>query len=331
MKYSVFTVVMGEFSLEQTAQELKHLGYDGVEWRVHADYHISPEDVQVRAEEINLLAKSHDLEIPVLGTYLDPANLEGVRKALLAAQIMDCPAVRVRSASYTGKASYGEVLQEAISSLGEVEQFSRETNVKILLEIHSGTIIPSASAARRLVSGFDPKCIGLIYDPANMILEGRENWKMGLEILGEYLAHVHVKNVAWFQGKGEIASAWEWRYAPLDEGMVDWQEVLVALKSAGYDGYLSIEDLYGSGARTTGLIQENLAAQDMNKISTPEKLKRDLNYLKDLNEHSVESEIREPWEIHRHAMSKNSHHGNVGLKGKQGRIADQNERRRQTR
>jgi len=35
LTYSVFTVMMPEFDVPESARLLKELGYDGVEWRVH--------------------------------------------------------------------------------------------------------------------------------------------------------------------------------------------------------------------------------------------------------------------------------------------------------
>ena len=195
---------------------------------------------------------------------------------------MDCPAIRVTSAPYDGEAPYHQVLKETAGKLKEVEQISKRIGVRALLEIHAGTIIPSASAAYRLVSQFDPRCVGLILDPANMVIEGREHWKMGLEILGEYLAHVHVKNVGWFSREYQGETRWKWEYAPLAKGMVDWQEVMTALNAVGYNGYLSIEDLYGGILSTSGLVGENLPIQKSPTIPTRQKLTEDLEYLRSI-------------------------------------------------
>jgi len=112
---------------------------------------------------------------------------------------------------------------------------------------------------KRLVEDLDPSRIGVIFDPGNMVIEGIENWRMGLELLGPHLSHVHVKNAGWFredagaqarQSPGDAGpglrslggGAWEWRWTPLLEGIVDWQRVVRDLRSAGCDGYLSLED-----------------------------------------------------------------------------------------
>ena len=118
---------------------------------------------------------------------------------------------------------------------------------------------PSAALAYRLVSNFDPDLIGVIYDPGNMVCEGYENWQMGLELLGPYLSHVHVKNAAWLQ-TGETADGekqWRHQMVAIKEGSVSWPEVLLALSRVGYQGWLSFED-FGPGSTETKLA-DNLA------------------------------------------------------------------------
>jgi sugar phosphate isomerase/epimerase len=81
-----------------------------------------------------------------------------------------------------------------------------------------------------------------------MIHEGYENFRLGLELLGPYLAHVHVKNTGWKpesrreNGTREWSSYWE----PVSGGIVDWKQVLADLAAVGYDGYLGLEDFSGT-------------------------------------------------------------------------------------
>ncbi|MFB0545645.1 MAG: sugar phosphate isomerase/epimerase family protein, partial [Anaerolineae bacterium] len=144
------------------------------------------------------------------------------------------------------------------------------SGVKVNLEIHMTYITPSAALAHRLVSHFDPRYIGVIYDPGNMVREGYEAWRLGLELLGPYVSHVHVKNAAWEPAGQEEdgTQRWEAREAPLWKGLVNWRQVLAELRIAGYEGYLSLEDF---------------------SIAQPtrEKLAADLAYLKRLEEGTV--------------------------------------------
>jgi sugar phosphate isomerase/epimerase len=153
--------------------------------------------------------------------------------------------------------------------------------VKALFEIHFKTIISSPSLAYFLLKGFDPQRVGVIHDAGNMIIEGREDWKMGVEILGDYLGHVHVKNASWRK-----EANWNWSWDELETGMVDWEEVLAVLSSVNYDGYLSnenLKDVVLPGA--TGFIGEKLSSDSQKPSkSIRTKLDQDLQYLKALEE-----------------------------------------------
>src|SRR5215208_2984468 len=103
--------------------------------------------------------------------------------------------IRVGAGAPDGR-SYNELFASAREFLAGVEELVRSHGVKALIEVHHRTICPSASLAHRLVSAFDPDLVGVILDPGNMAQEGFENYRIGAELLGPYLAHVHIKNSA---------------------------------------------------------------------------------------------------------------------------------------
>ncbi len=72
-----------------------------------------------------------------------------------------------------------------------------------------GTIHPGPSDARRIADNFSPDDIGFTLDMGNMVIEGLIDYEMGIQILGPYLAHVHVKNTAWFR---EQDGTWKWKW-----------------------------------------------------------------------------------------------------------------------
>jgi sugar phosphate isomerase/epimerase len=92
--------------------------------------------------------------------------------------------------------------------------------------------------------GFDPRDVGTIHDAGNMVYEGFEQYRLGLEVLGPYLAHVHLKNARWRQvGRRDDGGAeWQAEAAPLPEGIVDLAALFRALRQVGYDGWISFED-----------------------------------------------------------------------------------------
>lgn len=258
-RYSAFTVMMPEYTLAEAAALLKELGYDGVEWRVHSvpqtplaktDFWrgnkatIDLDTILNTAKDIRQITLDAGLEIVGLGTYLSYKMTAEVERCMEAARIMGCRSIRVSPPSYDGTENYNDLYEEAVDGFMRIEELAKEYRVRANIELHVGNICPSASLGYRFVQNFDPDQIGVIFDPGNMIIEGHENWQMGLDLLGPYLSHVHVKNVAWAEDSTSEDGVKQWKpvMKPMKEGMVQWDKVLLALDRAGYKGWLSFED-----------------------------------------------------------------------------------------
>jgi sugar phosphate isomerase/epimerase len=261
MKFSVFTVGTPDYNVVETVGKLKEYGYDGVEWRVSSSIKSKPEVIPSRdrwyweynrstvdtdnileeAQAVKDICAEEGIEICALATYLTAAETERIEKVLKAAVIMNCPKIRVNLPQYNGSVNYRELFDKTVVQIKVLEELAKKYGVKINFEIHHGTIVPSASAAYRLVASFDSKYIGIIYDAGNMVHEGFEQYQMGLELLGEYLDHVHIKNASWTVrdvGNNE----WQCQWSAIEKGQVDFKKLFSALKAVGYDGYLSFED-----------------------------------------------------------------------------------------
>ncbi len=259
MKYAVFTVSMPEHTPREAVSNLKELGYDGVEWRITHDKGDTDSPGfwngnrctlqagwdDAKFQEVAQMTVDAGLEVPNLGTYLNRTDTDSIRRMMEVANIFGSPCVRVSSAGRPGaEGDYHRVLAETLGDIARAIDIGREHGVKVLLEIHHGTIMPSASATRRLVEHFCPHQVGVIHDAGNMVHEGFEDYLMGLQILGPYLAHVHVKSTAWScsQAEGPARKQWKSEWAPLREGVVDFHALFTALRQMGYDGWLSLED-----------------------------------------------------------------------------------------
>lgn len=258
-KIAVFTVMLPDLTPEAAVQALAANGYDGVEWRVTT----VPEDRRQEkpsfwgnnrctfaptleeARRALSITQAAGLEIPGLGTYINVGDLEATETAMRFAQTCGARQIRVGAGSMEDGFTYAEKFEAAKHFLSGVQELARQYNVRAVVEIHHKTIVCSASLAFRLVSNFDPDWIGVIHDAGNMAQEGFEHYRLGLELLGPYLYHVHIKNAAWRNHHG----VWKAEWSPLEDGLVNWQELFQALRSVGYSGWLGLEDF--SGFRTT--------------------------------------------------------------------------------
>jgi len=169
--------------------------------------------------------------------------MEEVERVMRAAQMMDSPRIRVNAPRYDRTRDYGDLFAETVEHLREVENLARQYGIQADLEIHMGNMIPSAGLAHRLISQFDPEIVGVIYDPGNMVHEGFENWRMGMELLGPYLHHVHAKNAVWerVETLEDGTITWQCNHASVRKGVANWHEIMDDLKAVGYDGWISFE------------------------------------------------------------------------------------------
>lgn len=274
MKFAVFTVSTPTMTPEEVAPKLKEYGYDGIEWRVvdeapdplgmgfwHGNKATIPFTGLIEhAPNVRKLAEDNGLEMPALGTYVRAADLDDVETAMKGAIAMGVKRLRVNVARYDGTEAFKPLWDKDREHYKRVAELAGKHGVQALIELHHGSICPSASAARLYLEGFDPAQVGVIHDAGNMVYEGYENYRLGLEMLGDYLAHVHVKNARWFPKKYRDDKSVEWMCdaSPVHKGIADIRELFKALKAVGYDDWVTLED-FSTERPLEDRLQENLA------------------------------------------------------------------------
>jgi len=135
---------------------------------------------------------------------------------------------------------YWASVEAAREKMDLVCGFAEKHKVRALIELHDGYLHESASEALRFCEPFSPKALGVIHDPENMIRSGKEHWPHSFDILGDYLAYLHWKNMG-FRYSAETET-WEGYRTPLAEGLVNWAAIVRALHGRGFAGYLVNEN-----------------------------------------------------------------------------------------
>jgi sugar phosphate isomerase/epimerase len=260
MKLSVFTLVTPDLTPEELGVAVKEAGIHGIEWRykgIPAEAvnqkpsfwgnnicSIDPEVTDGELDRFHQAAVNNGLAAAGVMPYVACGDFAGTERVMQVAQKLGAGLMRVGVPGYNRTRNYNELYAEAVQFLHQVQELAQQYKVKAIVETHHGLIVPSAASAHRLVSNFNPDHIGVLFDPGNMVHEGYENHRMGLELLGPYLAHVHIKNAEWAKTGKAVDGSVEWKAAwcPMDQGVVNWKQVMDDLKSVGYDGYLGVED-----------------------------------------------------------------------------------------
>ncbi len=273
MKYAWFSVGLPESTPEQVVKQLRENGYHGVEWRVTTDkgdttkpgfwggnrttLQESWSDEEFKA--IAKMTKDNGLEVPNLGSYAKAFEIDKVKRNMEIANIFNAPNLRVNVYGYDGKQNYNELFKKDQENFAKVIELGKAYKVKPLIELHMNSIVASASAAIRFLAPFKPEEVGVIHDAGNLVFEGFENYQAGLEMLGAYLAHVHIKNYGFVSEniEGPQKLLWKAVPSPLRKGAVNFKTLFAVLKGAGYDGWLSLED-FSKEATQEEKIKDNL-------------------------------------------------------------------------
>lgn len=222
-----------------------------------------------RAKEI---CDRYGLKIFGLTGYIGTDNMEQLGELFAAAKDIETPLVRVGLVNFdatTSDKTYPEAFADMKENLKKIEQLAAENGVKAVIELHHGTLTPSPSAAIRALEGLNPEHIGVTFDPGNMVHEGYEKYLNGFQMLGDYLAHVHLKNAAAVPGERDELGAMKYttQWKPLREGSADLLSFFKALNRIGYDKFVSIEDF-------------------SNEQTTEEKLRDGIEYIRALEKAS---------------------------------------------
>ena len=257
MRFAVFTASTPEWTAEEAATILADQGWHGIEWRItdqeapagatgfwagnKATWPLT--GLEDSLDLIREVTEKAGLAFSSIGGYVPPTDRENADRMLAATAALGAGRVRIAGLS-VGDSTYSEAFARNREDWQWVEERARHHGVRALVELHHGTLTPSASAARRLLDGLDPRYVGVIHDIGNMVIEGWEEPLHSLDLLGDYLAHVHIKNCAFYVAGVEPDGTlrWEPKWVPLREGRADLPGLFRSLAAVGYDGWVTVED-----------------------------------------------------------------------------------------
>lgn len=226
----VMTKPFGALPPGRLAETLAALGADGAELVVRDGQTVAPaEPARLRAVAAELTR--HGLRLGVVTTDLVEADATADGILGVCAEL-GVPLVRLGWWRYDAGAGYHHILDRARRELAALAGLGRRHGVRLALQLHHGTIHPSAAHALRLTEE-----LAVYLDPGNQAMEGSEQLPMSLDLLGDRVACVGVKNVAW----RDTGPDWQ----PLaDGGVVDWPATLRTLRARGYAGPLALHAHY---------------------------------------------------------------------------------------
>ncbi len=129
---------------------------------------------------------------------------------------------------HNDKAGYA-VFRERMRELADV---AKKHAVTLLMETGQETAVD----LKHCLEDLGHSCIGVNFDPANMILYGKGDPINAVHVLAPWIRHVHIKDATSSTVQGEWGAEVAW-----GDGEVPHAAFLKALEDIGYQGALAIE------------------------------------------------------------------------------------------
>ncbi len=180
MKLSLTSVMLPRWDLKTTFQKLGEHGYEGIElrcryndpnaelsyWGRHLT-DVSPDNILDKAAQIRDLSNETGVRVCTLASNFTYDKTEIIEKIFKGARAIDSdnpPLIRVGAQHHDRQAPYIPQFLKARVGFADLVEIARDHGVKIIYEIHVGTIAVSASRTISLLENFDPNHIGAIWD-----------------------------------------------------------------------------------------------------------------------------------------------------------------------
>lgn len=247
MRISLFTQSLFVLPLPDAIRTAARVGYSAIELACAAP-HLDDATARTRAAEVAEDIRETGLKVAALSLFNGFTNREGsadqIRTAagfIALAPVFGADVVKLTPGPPASAAAGKEHWQSLTAAIGELIPVAKEAGVRLALETHMRQLTDTLASSLRFLDMVPQEHVGLTVDFSNMSFAG-EHMRDAIPLLASRTFHTHVKN-------GFVDSQGNWHFGALDRGLTDYAEVIALLRSAGYDGFLSVECL-GPEART---------------------------------------------------------------------------------
>lgn len=240
MKLAFSTLGCPDFDWSDIYSMAKDLGFQGIEMRGLGDRIFSvkakpfcPENIE---ETIRQLKKRH-LEIPCLSSgcalkYADKTEetIAELKEYMDLASKLGTPYIRVLADEHA--APEGEVDDELIlDTLHKLIPYAEEKNVILLIETNG--VYADTARLRNLLDRITSDNVAALWDIHHPYRFMQESPETTLQNLGAYIKYTHIKDSVMEEGKV--------KYRLMGEGDLPITNIMLALRSVNYEGYISLE------------------------------------------------------------------------------------------
>jgi L-ribulose-5-phosphate 3-epimerase len=189
-------------------------------------------------------------------TYEDQGWL--TRRTFDIAQRTGAPVVRVFS--FWRVVAPEAVFDRVVEALRSLAEQASEEGLTVGLENEAACNIATGVETARVLAAVSHPALQVVWDPANALVGGEVPYPDGYRLLDpKRIAHVHAKDC--------VVAGHKPTFGPLGECGVDWKGQIAALKSDGYEGWISLET-HWPGPGGDKMLASTICGQNLKALVT---------------------------------------------------------------
>lgn len=251
MRLSIHTARATGETLEGALKLAADAGLDAVDI-VQADdgVHLPNGAPPEQGQRCRTLVAEYGLRISGLTTFhrlghadaaVRDVQMAGIASSMELAAAMGAEYFLISGPAWDPQAGYERQRQITREQAGQIAQMAADHDLIVTVEQHGAGLTASAGQILDLFRGIPTDNFGVVFDPGNCLREGYERPLVQVDMLGDMIKAVHVKNM--MTRSAEPPQEYI-PYEPirLDRGILDWPQIVKAIIATGYDGYFTIED-----------------------------------------------------------------------------------------
>ncbi len=248
------------------AQNVKKLGFGGVDLTVRPGGHVLPERAAEDLPRAVEAIRGVGISVPMITTALTSVDDPTAKPILSTAGKLSIPFFKPGYYRY----SYVDVrreLEKAMKDFRALTDLSKQYGIQAGFHNHEAYIGAPLWDVAGTIDQLDQKWAGYYFDVRHAVCEGGSGgWKIAFNLIAPRIKMIAVKDFYW----EKTSKGWDQINCPLGEGMVDWKAYIKLLRQVNFQGPISLHLEYEIPGVSTAGKEDNTMAAAL----------RDLNFLR---------------------------------------------------
>jgi L-ribulose-5-phosphate 3-epimerase len=251
LEFCLFSKHLPELAWSDVGRAVKDAGFEGVDLTVRAGGHVLPERAPDDLPHAIDAIVSHGISVPMITTDLTSAANPLARPLLQAAARHGVRYFKTGYWYYKSPDVRAQVaaVGEALEGLAEL---ARDCGIQMGFHNHAGYVGAALWDIAPAMDGLEPAWAGYYFDPRHAVADGGGGaWRAATHLVLPRLKMLALKDFVW----QHTPKGWRIENCPLGEGLVDWEWMGTAFRTAQFAGPISVHleyEIPGSGTAGEG-------------------------------------------------------------------------------